>query len=464
MRGRFPLRAHVAAAGVTTTVALVLFAMPSLARLDPHVVRGLALALFVIGLYATQAVPEAVASLAFFAIAMLAGVAPASAVFQGFQSTALWLVFGGLVIGLAVDRTSLGAYIAHRVTSRLGTRYPQLVVGMVVIGVLLCFVMPSTMGRVILMVPLIVAICDKLGYGPGSRGRNGLLLALACGTWMPAAGILPANVPNMVLSGMAEQLYNVHLTYGSYFLLQFPAVGLARAVLIVFLVLRLYPEKSRARELSEADAEPLGKDGRWMTVALLITLGFWATDFLHHISPAWIALACAVFCLLPRPGLVPFREFNTRINFASVVYVAGILGLAGVLVSTGGAKTLGAWLIHHLPLEPGADFRNFYSLIVVGMAVSATATAPSVPAILGPLSADLAHATQLPLLTVLMTQVIGYSTVLLPYQVPPVVVAMQLAGVPMREGARITLALAVISLLVLIPLNFLWWKLLGYFP
>lgn len=459
-----PIRPNVFAASLITLVALAAFAVPSMIGLEPHVVRGLALVLFAIGLYATQAVPEAVASLTFFTVAMLTGVAPATAVFQGFQSTALWLVFGGLVIGVAVERTGLGAYIAHRVTSRFGTRYPQLVVGMVVIGVVLCFIMPSTMGRVMLMVPLVVAICDKLGYARGSKGRSGLLLALACGTWMPSAGILPANLPNMVLSGMAEQLYGLHLTYGSYFLLQFPIAGLARATLIVVLVLWLYPEKSRARDISEDGGEPLSTNGRWMAAALLITLAFWATDFLHHISPAWIALACAVFCLWPRPGLVPMREFSTRVNFASVIYVAGILGLAAVLVSTGGNKTLGTWLIHHLPLSPGADFQNFYSLVVAGMAVSATATAPNVPAILGPLSADLAHASQLPLLTVMMTQVVGYSTVLLPYQAPPIIVAMQLAGVPMREGARITLILAVVSLVGLIPLNFLWWKLLGYFP
>lgn len=463
MRGALTIRPNIATATVTTAVALFLFAVPSQLGMEPEVGRGLALVLFAIGLYATQAVPEAVTSLAFFVIAMLTGVAPADAVFQGFESTALWFVFGGLIIGVAVERSGLGNYLATRVTRRLGTQYQQLVVGMVVIGVLMCFLMPSTMGRVMLLVPLVVAICDKLGYEAGSKGRNGLLLAMACSTWMPAAGILPANLPNMILSGTAETLYGLQLTYGSYILLHFPVVSLARAVLITLLVLWLYPERSRARDIRAEPAEPLGRDGRWMAAALVVTLAFWATDFAHGISPAWIALACAVFCVWPRPGLVPIKDFNTRVNFASVVYVAGILGLAAVLISTGGAKLIGGWLIQHLPLEPGADFRNFYSLILLGMTVSATATAPSVPAILGPLAADLAQATDLPLTTVLMTQVIGYSTVLLPYQVPPIVVAMQLAGVSMREGARITLTLAAASLLVLIPLNYLWWRLLGYF-
>jgi di/tricarboxylate transporter len=60
-----------------------------------------------------------------------------------------------------------------------------------------------------------------------------------------------------------------------------------------------------------------------------------------------------------------------------------------------------------------------------------------------------------------MTQVLAYSTVILPYQVPPVVVALQLAGVPMAKAVRAVLALAAVTLLVLLPLDLLWWSVLG---
>jgi hypothetical protein len=62
-----------------------------------------------------------------------------------------------------------------------------------------------------------------------------------------------------------------------------------------------------------------------------------------------------------------------------------------------------------------------------------------------------------------MTQVIAFSTILLPYQVPPVVVGMQLGGVNMLRGTRLILALAAASMIFLTPLNYLWWSFLGLF-
>ena len=57
---------------------------------------------------------------------------------------------------------------------------------------------------------------------------------------------------------------------------------------------------------------------------------------------------------------------------------------------------------------------------------------------------------------------IGYATPLLPYQASPIVVAMGMGKVPAREGLKLCLLLAALSFALLVPLDYLWFRLLGW--
>src|SRR3546814_7285151 len=91
---------------------------------------------------------------------------------SGFASPAFWLVFGGLVIGAAVDRTGLGQRIARALVGRFRGGYLSTVTGVVTVCLALGFLMPSTMSRVILLLPIVLALAERLGYPDGSRGRT----------------------------------------------------------------------------------------------------------------------------------------------------------------------------------------------------------------------------------------------------------------------------------------------------
>ena len=62
-----------------------------------------------------------------------------------------------------------------------------------------------------------------------------------------------------------------------------------------------------------------------------------------------------------------------------------------------------------------------------------------------------------------MTIVLGFTTAIFPYQVPPMVVGAQIAGLKLRRVLRITVPLALVSLIVLLPINYFWWRAIGYF-
>lgn len=455
------LSRSVALAVLVASAALMVLPAPD--GIDGRVLQGAALTLFAMGFFATGGMPEFVTGLAFFAIAALIAVAPPDIIFAGWASTALWLTIGGLILGIAVNRTGLGARLAAKLTGLFGPTYENQIAAMVVVGVMLSFLMPSTMGRIILLMPIVLALADRLGLEAGRPGRYGLAVAMIWSTWMPSAAILPANVPNMVLAGVSETLYGLPTTYGTYVLLHFPITGVLKALAIYILVRLMFKDQASlpAREADEASS-PMSRDEKVLACILAATLTLWAFDFAHGISPAWIALASGVVCFLPGVNVVPPQDFNAKFNTASVIYIAAVLSVAAVIVDTGFGKWLGGELVAHLPLSPDAPLRNFFALVGLGSLTGMLTTAPGVAAVLAPFAQDMAQAAGLPLTTVLMTTVVGYSTVILPYQVPPLVVGIQLAGIPMGQAARFTLILAASTFAILVPINFLWWRLLGY--
>jgi anion transporter len=413
-----------------------------------------------VGLWATGWLPEYLTALIFFTLAMIFGVAPAATVFVGFASSAFWLVLSGFVLGVAIRKTGLAERAARALTARLSGSYLRLVSGVVLLTYALAFVMPSNMGRIALLMPIVLAVADRAGLPAGSRGRTGLALAVGFGTFMLSVSILPANVPNLVLAGSVEATYGIRLTYLPYLLLQAPVLGIAKGVALIGCLCLLFDDRPRRAALTDI-AGPLTADERRLALLLGATLLLWLTDSLHGISPAWIGLAAACVCLLPRIGFVTHDEFASQVNFRTCIYIAAILGMAATVTRSGLGELLGRALASVAPLDPAAPFRSFASLVGLSALLNFVVTSNGVPALFTPLAASLAVASGLKLMTVLMLQVIGFSTTMLPYQAAPIVVALQLGGVRAGPATRLSLLLAALTFAVLVPLDFLWFRLLG---
>jgi di/tricarboxylate transporter len=147
-----------------------------------------------------------------------------------------------------------------------------------------------------------------------------------------------------------------------------------------------------------------------------------------------------------------------------LLYVAGFLALGAIIAESGLGRLMGDALIAWMRMDPARPGSNAPLVLAIGAAIGLLTTLPGLPAVMTPIADSLAQASGLPLPTVLMLEVPVFSTVLLPYQSPPMVIAMHMGGASLRDGARLTLALAAISVLVLAPLDYGWWRLMGVLP
>jgi len=411
-------------------------------------------------LWATSLLPEFITALLFFSAAMIAKFAPADVIFGGVASSAFWLVFSGFVLGVAIRKTGLADRAARALSAKLTDSWVLMVASVVLLSYALAFVMPSNMGRIALLMPIVAAMAKRASIADGSRAWFGLALAVGFGTFQLSATILPANVPNLVMSGAAEGSYGIHLNYVPYLLLHTPVLGILKGLILIGLICWLFPGSPKHPQEVSAP-EPMGRDEKRLAWLLAVVLVMWVTEGWHGIGPAWTGLAASLVVMLPRIGFITGEEFSAGVNMRTCIYVAGILGLAITVTQTGIGSAVGEALLHLMPLNADKPFTSFLALTGITTALNFIMTANGVPALYTTLAQSFSDATGFPLLSVIMIQVLGYSTPLLPYQASPIVVAMGLGKVPAKAGMMLCLALAVATWLVLLPLDYLWFSVLG---
>ena len=273
-------------------------------------------------LWSTGVIPPFLTALIFFILLLIFKIADPSLIFSGFGSAAVWLIISGFVIGSAITSSGLGQRLAVSLQPLLGGSYFRMIAGLTIVAILLGFIMPSSVGRSVVLVPIGMALADQVGLSKGSKGRIGVAVTLAMACNMPSFAILTSNIPNMILIGAAETIYHTNIHYADYLFLHFPVLGILKSILLVGLVYLLFSEQIKTKvEISQpADSEAETNFNysaqRRVGLILFMTLVLWMTDSLHHINPAWVGMISAVVLLLPNIGVIAPKNFNVITSYS----------------------------------------------------------------------------------------------------------------------------------------------------
>lgn len=444
-------------------VCLLLWLSPAWFDARTELVRGGILVALTIAAWAFGFLAEPVTALLFFLLAAGFAIAKPAVIFSGFASPAWWLVLGGAITGIAVERTGLSQRLATGLLRRIGASYRSSLAAVAFAVLGLAFVIPSSTARLMLLIPIVLALADGLGLVPGRPGRAGLVMTVAFVATLHSATILPANVAGPILLGSAEMIYGIKIGYASFLLLHFPILGVLKTVLLIEIVCRMFPEPEWGKPAPAPPSAPMSGDERVVAAVIATSLLFFVTDVVHGISLAWIALAAAVVCLLPGVGPLGAASL-AQANFGMLLHVAAILGVGAVIADTGIATLVGGELLRLSGITPGHQVLNLAIITAIFSVIALLTTVVALPVVLVPLAGKFAAASGLPVLTILHLQVVVTSAMLFPYQNFLIVVAMQYGQISLRKGALLCLVQAAVTVVVLFPLAYAWWWLLGYLP
>lgn len=464
-----PMASRYVKGVIGLSIPLLLWAVPLGGGLSDQGQRGLALTVFAILYWVLEPIPLEWTSLLLMLLTPLFGVTGVATALSGFTTDAFWLVLASFLLGEGVLQSGLGKRLALLSLKILGTRYPAALIGLLVAGLTLGFLVPSGVGRVSLILPIAIAIAVAFGFPPGSAGMAGLTMAATFGAVFPPYAIMTSNIPNLVLLGAAQLSAGIHLSYGQWLLMLGPPLGLLK-LFLSFVVIRLlfWPTTQAASEEAlERAWKGLGpvvtKEKQILWIGGLVLL-FWATDALHGIRPSWVGMGGVLALFLPGIQILDRKALGKSLNYPILLYCAGILSLGAISRQSGIAEWIGKLVFELMPGRGAGLHLLLIVIAVLSTGLSVLLTTPVLPAVLTPILVSYTEGTGLPLLPILLIQVIGAGTPLFPYQVPPVALSLGFQTFTHVEAVKAMLLLALSSLLLILPATLLYWSLLGLLP
>lgn len=292
----------------------------------------------------------------------------------------IWLMVSAFVLTSAMVKSNLARRFAlWMITSFGGTPKKTLLV-LIILNFVLAFFVPSTTARASLMVPICVILLEIYRAIPGKSnfGRLMMLLGVQADA-VATSGVMTGTAANMIAVRFIQEQAGGNIGYMDWLVAAMPSAILT--MLITYVIgLKLYSFKdetgfSEGMDTLRQQLSSLGRFTQEEKKAMAIfslTVVLWATvdyqkTWLHgwSISVYMTAILAATMCLMPKVGLLTWKEAN--IKWDLMLFAAGAYAAGNALESTKGAQWLIGKLVYGLGLEHMNPMLVYIVVIVIAM-------------------------------------------------------------------------------------------------
>ncbi|MBD1552817.1 DASS family sodium-coupled anion symporter [Pseudomonas typographi] len=480
---RFPLGLIAACLAL---VAVLLLPLPADLPVAGH--RMLAILVFAVTVWVTEAVSyEASAIMITSLMAILIGTAPTvhdpslvygssagiSMALSGFSNPALALVVGALFLAAAMTYTGLDRRIALVTLSKVGASTRRILLGAMLVIVLLSLVVPSATARSACVVPIMVGVIAAFGVAKRSNIAAGIMIIVAQGTSIWNVGIQTAAAQNLLTVGFMDKMLGQRVSWLDWLIAGAPWALIMSGVLIA-LVLKILPPETdsipggmAAVKRNLAELGPMtGPQKRLAAVSVLLLLG-WATEGkLHPFDTTSTTYAGLVWLLLPRFGVMNWKDVQASIPWGTVIVFGVGISLGTALLTTQAGQWLGVQVVQHTGLDRigtlavFAVLSGFLILIHLGFASATALTSAMLPilvAVLQTLPGDFSRLG--------MAMLLGFAVsfgFILPINAPQNMVCLGTDTFNPKQFALVGGAVSLIGYLLLVLFAATYWAWLGW--
>lgn len=319
---------------VTLLLPMLLLAFGARLELGHNALLFVSLLSVTLSMWMFRLVPEYVPGLFVVAATMGLGLAPAKVVLSGFTSDSFFLAMSVLGVGAVITSSGLG----YRFLLWLLRLFPQNQLGfnlsIAATGLLLTPIVPSIVGRVALVTPLMGDMLSTLRLRKGGVAATALAASTFSGLTMMSAVFLTSKAPNfLILAMMPSQIQ------GQFQMIDWFAAGaLAGAVMLTLYVVSAFlffrnaesPALTGAQIQGQLDLLGPMQAREWAALAAILLFALGVITFsIHQIPPSWIGMG--MICFLLAMGFLGAEEFRKRIDWPFLIFFGATMGLISSL-------------------------------------------------------------------------------------------------------------------------------------
>jgi solute carrier family 13 (sodium-dependent dicarboxylate transporter), member 2/3/5 len=475
-------------AGAGALVAIILLPQPAgLSIAGQHMLGIFAFAVIV---WMTESVEYAASSVMLVALmAFLLGTAPdpahpdhilgtsgaLSAAMDGFTNPAVVLIAASLVIATAMTATELDKRLAFIVISLIGTSRSRLLIGTIVVMAILAFFIPTASARVACLVPIILGMVSGLGMEKKSRVAGMLMMSIVYLSLIWAMGIATGAAQNVYVNALMDRTIHIRISWIDWLIVGAP-YSIAMSIALYFVLMKMMAptaaEAAGSNALPPADLDlklgPLSVEQIKLLAFSVVLLGFWASEKkLHSFDSSSVAIAAVALMLMPKIGVISWRQVQSRIPWGILIQLGVGVGLGTALLKTGAAGWLATYVVDEFNVPQLSIFAIlavlwlFLIVIHLGFSSGAAMATTMIPVMLSVLQQAQIPALKAAGMTMLLTFVTSVGWIL-PINGPQNMLAFGTETFEARDFIRVGIALTVIAYVMLLIFAATYWRWLGY--
>jgi len=469
----------------------IILLIPNPEGLNSEAWKVLAVALFMLVWWVTEAVPLAVAALLPMVLIPLMGVRPVGSsgliaplsealvindVAAPYASPIVFLFMGGFMIALAMERWNLHRRIALNIVKLTGTNADGIILGFMLSTAALSMWISNT-ATTVLMLPIALSVINLLMDDRDflkNRGMQNFALSMMLGIAYAAniggTATVIGTPPNVVFAGIMKEQFNTEVSFAQWMIFGLPFALLMLGIAFFLIVKLMHPNRlgefEGAQAIIEREVTNLGPitPGEMRTLIVFVstallwifrkTIVGWLPPSVALTDAGIAMLASVVLFIVPvsfknQEFILKWRD-TEKLPWGILLLFGGGLSLANALSETGLIDLIGAQFS-----EMGhSGFLVMVGLTAASLFLTEIMSNVALVAVFLPVVGAIALGADLNLLQITIPVTLAASCAfMLPMSTPPNAIVFASGHLKVSQMVRVGLVLNLITILMVTALG-----------